>query len=132
MRTYVVFVTDKDLDIDMSVQDPLYYKTLNGMVRNYYGNTNAVANFVRSYGYSVISPRHIAKSSISSIVSELRGKLTGAFDNYQIPVIVDCAPDQLDLVCTELDRMEAEIKAVNPEWQFNRLAPTSTFHLEPL
>lgn len=132
MRTYVVFITENDLDVDMSVQAPNYYKTLNGMVRNYFGNTNAVESFVRSYGYAVIKPGNVTRESIESIIANLKGRMGGYVDNYTIPVVIDCKPEELETVLTELDRMEVELTKANPNWKMNRLRPSAARHLEPL
>lgn len=131
MRTFVIFVTRQDLDSDMSVQDPLYYKTLNGMLRNYYGNSNSTASYIRSYGYVVLQPQNVQNEDVVSYLDEVASRLPEGHSSYDIPVVIDCQPEEMAVILNKLTDVETNLRTRHPAYKLNLLVPSKD-GLKPL
>lgn len=127
MKTFIIFVTDQDIDKEDKTDTLAYYRTLPGMLRNYLGNCDKIGRFTRSYGYIGIDPDKVSKTNIIETVTSLKNRLPDGFTDYKIPVIIDTSKTEYnvpDNIVAELADLEKELIAVDGNFSFLLLKNT--------
>lgn len=135
MQTFVIFVTDKSVDSEHDTRSIEYYRSLPGMVRNYFGNLDKVGPFTRSYGYISISPSRVGMTKIKEMIQSLREQLPQGPASYTIPVVVDTTETGFILsneLLEALKMLEKELKELDETFKFNILKNNVENRLEPV
>lgn len=135
MITYVIFVSEKDLDQTVEVNTPAYYKTLTGMVRNYYGNSNKQGKFTRSYGYIQLTTETVKTANMADVINSLSKQLPAGHTEFSIPVVIDTTDKGFILpptILDDLDKLEKDLQQVNSNFKFKLLKTNSEYRLEPV
>lgn len=132
MKTFVLFITDQDVDKEDKTDAIKYYRTLPGMVRNYFGNIDKMGPYNRSYGYVPISPSKIDKVNIVENIKLLIERLPDGFTDYRIPVVIDTTKTNFvisDEIRNSISEMEKALQAFNQSFSFALLNTSSEFNL---
>lgn len=134
MQTFVIFITNNSVDSEHDVRSIEYYRSLPGMVRNYFGNLDKVGPFTRSYGYIAISPDRLEETKIVDMIESIRKQLPQGHTSYTIPVVVDTSDTGFIMksgLMESLRALEATLKGLDETFKFNILKNNVEHRLEP-